>query len=203
MLPDLAGLLGNQALVHRVDCRFLKDSVMIFIRNPPIALVLIAIFSTYAFAAGVVPIQRIGVFVPHTVQPTTKIHLGKISQKLDPAPVSPIVQCKKEMFRNNIVTPINYDRLSRHLEGYDKNIKNILVNGFKFGFDIGYRGVPNSNINVSNLKSALERPIVVSEKIRKELEANRLVGPFPYPPFDSFQINPIGLVPKKSLILFG
>ena len=171
---------------------------MIFIRSPPIALVLIAIISICAFVVGVAPIQRIGVFVPHTVQPTTKIRLRKISQKVDPAPFSPIVQCKKQMLRNKIVTPINFDRLSRHLEGYDINIKNILVNGFKFGFDIGYRGVPNSNINVSNLKSALERPIVVSEKIRKELEANRLVGPFPYPPFEFFQINPIGLVPKKE-----
>lgn len=49
-----------------------------------------------------------------------------------------------------------------------------------------------------NLTSALENPEIVDMKLGKELAAHRLTGPFSSPPFDSFRVSPLGLVPKKT-----
>ena len=35
-------------------------------------------------------------------------------------------------------------------------------------------------------------------KLDKELTGNRLAGPFSSPPFNSFCVSPLGLVPKKT-----
>ena len=97
-----------------------------------------------------------------------------------------------------IVTPVLPDQLSFHLDGYDELLRLELVEGFKFGFDIGFRGTPNSDTNVKNLKSSFENTDIVAKKIQRELFENRLAGPFKEPPFEEFQINPIGVVPKKE-----
>lgn len=39
---------------------------------------------------------------------------------------------------------------------------------------------------------------MVDTKIKKELEAHRLAGPFQFPPFAPFRISPLGIVPKKT-----
>ena len=72
-----------------------------------------------------------------------------------------------------------------------------LYNGFKFGFPIHFQG-PRVSLNAKNLASAYERPQIVSAKIFKELEANRLAGPFDSPPFSTFRVSPLGLIPKKT-----
>ena len=48
-----------------------------------------------------------------------------------------------------------------------------------------------------NLKSAYEHPDVVSDALKKEIAADRVMGPFPYPPFKTFQVSPLGCVEKK------
>lgn len=83
------------------------------------------------------------------------------------------------------------------LEGYNFFLRETLARGFTFGFDLGYRGTPNSMLGVKNLSSCLEYPEVVDRSIRKELEAGRIMGPLVSLPFSVFQINPVGLVPKK------
>ena len=50
----------------------------------------------------------------------------------------------------------------------------------------------------SNLLSAQQHPEVVDRYIDKELSAHRLAGPFSQPPFPSFRISPLGVVPKKA-----
>ena len=49
----------------------------------------------------------------------------------------------------------------------------------------------------SNLLSALENPQVVDMKLIKELAASRIAAPFTSPPFPSFRVSPLGVVPKK------
>lgn len=99
---------------------------------------------------------------------------------------------------SNLPTPIRPDRLEAWLDGYDDVKKCELISGFKEGFDIGYKGTPNSDIHVKNLKSALDNPEAVTSYIEDECKAGRVAGPFSSPPFPVFQINPIGLVPKKT-----
>ena len=51
--------------------------------------------------------------------------------------------------------------------------------------------------SATNLSSALENPIVVDAKLKKELEAHRLAGPFLSPPMSPFRVSQLGVVPKK------
>ena len=62
---------------------------------------------------------------------------------------------------------------------------------------MGYAGRPRHS-QPANLKSALEHPHVVDQKIEKELALGRFAGPFVSPPFTPFQISPVGVVPKKE-----
>ncbi len=95
-------------------------------------------------------------------------------------------------------TPIIADRLEYMLNGFDPMLKHELISGFTNGFDIGFRGEVNSDTSVNNLRSTMGLEPVVSQEINKELLNGRIEGPFPVPPFEKFQLNPIGIVPKKE-----
>lgn len=70
-----------------------------------------------------------------------------------------------------------------------------LLSGFKFGFSLHYSG-PRLPTDAKNLKSARENPDILMQKIRKELDAGRVAGPFMYRPIPTLRISPLGLVPK-------
>lgn len=94
-------------------------------------------------------------------------------------------------------TPINADQLESYLEGYDEKKKQYLLQGFRKGFSLEYWG-PGKPFSCPNLKSAVDNPKVVEEQIIKELECDRVEGPFKTKPFPNIRISPLGLVPKKS-----
>ena len=104
---------------------------------------------------------------------------------------------KTKINPGNSVTPICTKTLEVYLEGYDEDKKNYLILGFSQGFSLEYQG-PRESFSSANLKSALDNPVVVQEKINKELDSKRVEGPFKNPPFDNFRISPLGLVPKKA-----
>ena len=58
-------------------------------------------------------------------------------------------------------------------------------------------GTPLSKY-VHNLKSTDEHPQVVQDYIDKELQADRIEGPFLQPPFPKYQMSSVGVVPKKA-----
>ena len=95
------------------------------------------------------------------------------------------------------VTPAKADCLKFLLQGYDPTSKRFLVDGFRYGFRIHFVG-ERSAYDSPNLKSALDKRDITSEKLRKECEAGRIVGPFPAPPFRNFRTSPLGFVPKKD-----
>ena len=64
------------------------------------------------------------------------------------------------------------------------------------GFPLHYEGTRFSCTS-NNLLSAMQNPTAVDAKISKELDAQRLAGPFSSPPFPVFRISPLGLVPEK------
>ena len=43
----------------------------------------------------------------------------------------------------------------------------------------------------------MDNPTSVNDKLSKELAASRIVGPFDSPPFETFRVSPLGIVPKK------
>ncbi len=71
------------------------------------------------------------------------------------------------------------------------------MDGFTKGFHLGHEG-PRSTKLGKNHKSADEFPNVIREKLNKELRASRFAGPFQDPPFETYTINPLGLVPKTT-----
>lgn len=62
---------------------------------------------------------------------------------------------------------------------------------------MGHKGsLPH--IQPHNLQSALDQPAVVDTKLQRELDLERIAGPFSQPPFPSFRTSPLGLVAKKE-----
>ena len=78
------------------------------------------------------------------------------------------------------VTPIQVNELSRLQQGYD--LHDYIVNGFSDGFDVGWTG--SSFVQCTKYAQIVEsNPHLVEPLILKEINARRVAGPFPYPPF--------------------
>ena len=99
-----------------------------------------------------------------------------------------------------ILSPINVDVLKRYLESYPcPGTRDYLVSGFRYGFDIGFRGTfTDPNTRPRNLRSALDNADLVTEAILKELSRGHTSGPFPYPPFPHTHCSLIGSAPKPD-----
>ena len=63
-------------------------------------------------------------------------------------------------------TPIRAGQLSTWLEGFHQADRGTLVRGFQVGFDVGYDG-PHRVTQCADLKSALELPHIIDNKIKK------------------------------------
>ena len=92
------------------------------------------------------------------------------------------------------VTPINVEHLD---DAPILRFANFVVDGFTKGFSTGFIGPVPNNTKVHTLYSASHKPAIVKEKIRAEIAAGRVLGPFSEPPFPNLVISPIGLVEKK------
>ena len=95
-----------------------------------------------------------------------------------------------------LTTAIKTDKLQTYLEGYPPRSRQYLIEGFRFGFSIDYVG-HRSNFVSKNLLSASTNPKAVDEKLAKEIQLGRIVGPFDGHPFPVFHVSPLGLIPKK------
>ena len=99
----------------------------------------------------------------------------------------------------SVVTPVKIDNFERLLKqsNYDRRETRFVINSFKYGFDIGYRGkrtkirrlAPNLHLNVGD-------EVILWNKVMKEVKLKRFAGPFKEVPFENFIQSPIGLVPK-------
>lgn len=94
-------------------------------------------------------------------------------------------------------SPINIASLQRELIGYDPAKASAIWVGFTLGFPLHYSGLhfPSDS---NNLKSALEQPDIVKQKIQAEIAAGRVAGPFNNRPIPTLRVSPLGLVPKKE-----
>lgn len=88
--------------------------------------------------------------------------------------------------------------MSQQLEDYPNKISaGELLEGFSEGFKLKYQG-PREATEANNLKSALQAPEVLKEKIAKEILLGRVAGPFLQRPLKNLRISPLGLVPKND-----
>ena len=99
---------------------------------------------------------------------------------------------------DTVNSPININNLAEALTNYpNRNLANYLINGFIYGFDIGYSGNIVSSLP-QNLLSARNNPAAVTSAINKELSRKHTSGPFRDPPFSCLHCSPLGAVPKKD-----
>ncbi|CAC5385897.1 unnamed protein product [Mytilus coruscus] len=78
----------------------------------------------------------------------------------------------KCQIKNKIPTPVNAKLLEEKLQGYDIDLSNRLVQGFKFEFSLNFQGTPR-NKTCTNHKSATENPDTVYLKLAKESLSGR------------------------------
>ena len=77
--------------------------------------------------------------------------------------------------------------------------RSYLINGFRFGFDIGFRGTfSDIDSRPRNSQSARNNAEKVTQAIAKELARGHTSGPFPFPPFPHTHCSPIGAAPKPD-----
>ena len=99
-----------------------------------------------------------------------------------------------------ISSPIKIKVLNQYLaEHPDRELVNFLIFGFSNGFSIRFIGIL-AECFPSNLKSAQEHPIEVSEAIGREISRGHTSGPFNYLPFPICHCSPLGTVPKGDSV---
>lgn len=72
-----------------------------------------------------------------------------------------------------------------------------LLDGIETGVHLGYHG-PRSHRISKNLSSAHTHPEVIDKEIQKEVDMNRILGPFDTPPLPNLQCSGVGVVEKKN-----
>ena len=95
---------------------------------------------------------------------------------------------------------MNYNALESMLTetDYKKLEIDFLINGFRNGFDIGYRGNTQIKRKSPNLKFRVSNRTILWNKIMKEVNLKRFTGPYGDIPFKFYIQSPVGLVPKDN-----
>ena len=118
-------------------------------------------------------------------------------QKVDSLLVQKENEIVHRVLHSKPVTPVRVDGLDFLLHGYDRVLKQFLVDGFRFGFRIHFVG-ERFSYESTNLKSALDQLVVTHAKLRKECDAGRIVGLLSQlPPFQIFVALHWALFPKR------
>lgn len=101
---------------------------------------------------------------------------------------------------NDIVTPVKVSRYKYllNLTGYPPDETEFLIDGFTNGFSLSYQGNPNRSTTAANLKLRVGSEQILWDKLMKEVDLNRVSGPYKDIPFNSYIQSPIGLVPKQQ-----
>ena len=135
------------------------------------------------------------ILVEHA-QPSTQNSKSMMTTKENQATNPPD---QNEINVSSLPTPICVKTLTNLLSGYpDSSFVYELCNIFRQGARIGFRGQRTHRFS-KNLPTASSNPTSVSSNLANEVSLGRMAGPFDTPPFQNFQISPIGLVPKRIL----
>ena len=99
-----------------------------------------------------------------------------------------------------MVTPVKADNLEQLLKAtnYDKKETRFLVNGFRYGFPLCYKGPRKRQDRSKNIPFTVGNKEEMWEKMMKETESGRFAGPFQDIPYEHYVQSPIGLVPKSG-----
>ncbi|KAI2646861.1 Pro-Pol polyprotein [Labeo rohita] len=112
--------------------------------------------------------------------------------------VCPVQEAANKNSKNYLSTPVNVSHLSAELLHHpDSNFTNYVLSGLEHGFHPGVASLPSQSLICPNLQSALTEPETVDLLIKKEIDANFMIGPYSVPPFHIFRVSPIGVATRK------
>lgn len=95
-------------------------------------------------------------------------------------------------------SPVRVGILEKYLSDYPlRRDAELLLDGFRDGFKLNYTG-PRIGIWSKNLHSAQLYKNETLDKLTKEVQLGRMIGPFSQKPIANLRISPIGLVPKSD-----
>ena len=101
----------------------------------------------------------------------------------------------------DVVTLVDFVTFEKLLieANYDRSKMCFLIDGFRYGFEIGYEGSRCVLQTALNLKfRGVGSKLILWNKVMKEVKLGRYAGPFKEIPFRHFIKSPIGLVPKDN-----
>lgn len=100
----------------------------------------------------------------------------------------------------SLVTPLRVSEYEKLLiqSNYDQAKAKRLIEGFTDGFDLGYRGPTDVQLEANNLRFRVGSKTELWNKIMLEVKEKRFAGGFRRPPYDNFIQSPLGLVPKDQ-----
>ena len=127
---------------------------------------------------------------------TTNLAVQSSKQRTTQLSQAPL-QTRVSLFsRNKVLTPVKVDSLEMHLQGYDSNLKDYLIQGFTWGFRLGCTNEPSATIS-PNHQSILKFSKIVDEKLDTEKRLGRIAGPFESPPYEHFVCSPLAIIPRS------
>ncbi len=118
----------------------------------------------------------------------------------------PLAWCPIPPRLAGIVTPLRLHAWRDHLSHHpDPAYTGYILDGIAHGFRIGYQREGHQLVPASrNTQSAYEHPEVVSDYLRKECSAVRVLGPWERGQLPKVvQISRFGVIPKKQELLRG
>ena len=111
-------------------------------------------------------------------------------------PCSQILQLAEETYVPPM--PLKPNQLSKLLSRYpDSDKVAYVIQGLKQGLTLEYTGQFKFRA-LENLPTAKLDPQLIRDRLNKEIQLGRMLGPFKEPPFPDLMCSPVGLVPKKD-----
>lgn len=140
----------------------------------------------------------------HIISATSKPHCQYCSSKHRLHPVKEAFHLPVNCIFQPQVSPIKLPVLWAMLANYSSVKAKYLLDGFCHGFKLECSSsCPPTPMELPvppdfNHASARRHPMIVTQKLYKEIEAGRMLGPFFKPPLSQLQVSPIALVEKKT-----
>lgn len=95
---------------------------------------------------------------------------------------------------------LDWQEFKKHVASHpDRSLADYVVQGIRDGFKISFDYTNHRTKRAGqNMQSALERPGVVQDYLRKECCEGRIIGPLPLSSFPQAQVSCFGVIPKGT-----
>ena len=100
---------------------------------------------------------------------------------------------------SRIVTPLHWQVWDRKLSQHpDQRFRSYIVEGFRYGFRVGFDYTRPLKSATSNMSSSRHHPQLISEYLAEECAEGRIMGPLARDFSTKVHVSSFGLIPKKT-----